>query len=57
MSVQACWLYLAFAFYLGYFAETLPHKANMIVWSISLTIAVFPLGELIYEHLRWLLRL
>lgn len=56
MSVQACWLYLGFAFYLGYFAETLPHKANMIVWSISLTIAVFPLGELIYEHLRWLLK-
>ena len=31
MSVQACLLFLAGAFYLGFFAQTLKEKASVVV--------------------------
>lgn len=56
MSVEACLLFLACAFYLGYFAETLNAKASTVIWSISLALAIIPICELLYEHIRWWFR-
>ena len=56
MTIGACLLYLAVAFYLGYFANTLEGMAKTIVWSISLALGLLPICELIFETVRWALR-
>ena len=56
MTIGACLLFLACAFYLAFFAESLNGKAKTIVWSISLGIGLFPIFQLIYEYIRWAMR-
>ena len=58
MSIRAYFLFLAGAFYLGYFAESsiLGHKAKMVMWGISLGMAILPLCELIYEAIKGAMR-
>lgn len=56
MTVQACLLFLACAFYLGYFANNLDDKGKLIMWSISLALAMFPICGLIYEAVRWMIK-
>lgn len=56
MSIQACLLFLACAFYLGYFANSIDGKASLVMWSISLALGLLPICELIFEHLRWFFR-
>lgn len=56
MTVQACLLFLACAFYLAYFAQSTTGRASLVAWSISLALAVFPICGLIYEYVRWFFR-
>ena len=58
MTIQACILFLACAFYLGYLAESslVERIGKMVLWSVSAALAFIPICELVYEWLRRMIR-
>lgn len=54
MTVQACILFLACAFYLGYLAESsmVEHIGKMVLWSVSVALAFIPICELVYVWIK-----